>query len=146
MDAVLATEKTGDGGAPPRAIIHNKDVLADDWGVLTKYSLTYRRSDGTCQEMTRETYDRGHGAVVLPYNLERGTIVLTRQFRLPALVTGHEEDLIEACAGLLDAASNSAALTARIRKAPLPSQDHPDLCAEQWADQVPIAPIRCLAP
>jgi len=86
----------------PRAIVRKREVLADDWGVLTKYTLSYRRSDGEWQDITRETYDRGHGAVVLPYNQDRGTIVLTRQFRLPAFVTGHDDDLIEACAGLLD--------------------------------------------
>jgi len=94
----------------PRAIIRTQRVLADDWGVLTKYELSYRRSDGGWQDMTRETYDRGHGAVVLPYNVERATIVLTRQFRLPAFVTGHDDDLIEACAGLLDARDPETAI------------------------------------
>lgn len=93
-----------------RVVIHGQTILAQDWGVLTKYTLSYRRSDGTWQEMTRETYDRGHGAVVLPYNPERGTIVLTRQFRLPAFITGHEDDLIEACAGLLDERDPEAAI------------------------------------
>ena len=94
----------------PRAIIRTQRVLADDWGVLTKYELSYRRSDGGWQDMTRETYDRGHGAVVLPYNVERATVVLTRQFRLPAFVTGHDDDLIEACAGLLDARDPETAI------------------------------------
>ena len=87
----------------PRAVIHRREVLSDDWGTLTKYHLAFRRSDGTWQDMTREAYDRGDGAVVLPHDPARGTVVLTRQFRLPALVTGHDADLIEACAGLLDA-------------------------------------------
>lgn len=107
MNTVFAPEGAG---AATRAIIRTAEVLCDDWGVLTKYTLSYRRSDGTWQDMTRETYDRGHGAVVLPYNLDRGTIVLTRQFRLPAFVTGHDEDLIEACAGLLDARDPEAAI------------------------------------
>jgi GDP-mannose pyrophosphatase NudK len=104
VSAAAAAEVTA------RAIIRKTAVLSDDWGVLTKYTLSYRRSDGTWQDMTRETYDRGHGAVVLPYNPERGTIVLTRQFRLPAFVTGHDDDLIEACAGLLDARDPEAAI------------------------------------
>lgn len=93
---------TSSAKSGPRAVIRDTRVLSDDWGVLTKYTLSYRRSDGAWQDMTRETYDRGHGATVLPYDAQRGTIVLTRQFRLPAFVTGHEDDLIEACAGLLD--------------------------------------------
>lgn len=85
-----------------RAEIRNSRVLANDWGVLKKYDVRFTRSDGSVQEFTRETYDRGHGATILLYNSEENTIILTCQFRLPALVTGHEEDLIEACAGLLD--------------------------------------------
>lgn len=85
-----------------RIVITETKVLAEDWGVLTKYTYDYLRSDGTRQTLTRETYDRGHGAVLLLYNRDQGTVVLTRQFRLPAFVTGHHDDLIEVCAGLLD--------------------------------------------
>jgi GDP-mannose pyrophosphatase NudK len=85
-----------------RIEIKQTKILSDDWGVLKKYWLEYKRADGTVQTLTRETYDRGHGAVILLYNKERGTVVLTRQFRFVAHVNGHHEDLIEACAGLLD--------------------------------------------
>lgn len=50
----------------------------------------------------RQTYDRGHAAVILPFDPARGTVLLVRQFRLPAFLQGHKEPLIEACAGLLD--------------------------------------------
>ena len=33
------------------------------------------------QTMSRETYDRGNGAVALLYNRARRTVLLTRQFR-----------------------------------------------------------------
>ena len=85
-----------------RVLITNKQILANNWGVLTKYQFEYTRTDGSTQTLTRETYDRGHGAVILLYNKERATVVLTRQFRFVAHVNGHHEDLIEACAGLLD--------------------------------------------
>ena len=32
----------------------------------------------------REVFDRGHAATLLPYNLAQRTVVLVRQFRLPA--------------------------------------------------------------
>lgn len=96
--------------ADKRVWIINRRVLADDWGVLTKYAVAFKRSDGSVQEFNRETYDRGHGAVVLPYCSERGTIVLTKQFRLPAYLTGYSNDLIEACAGLLDARDPETAI------------------------------------
>jgi nudix-type nucleoside diphosphatase (YffH/AdpP family) len=50
-------------------------------------------------------FDRGNAAAILPYNLAQRTIVLVRQFRLPAFVNGHDDLLIEAAAGLLDEAS-----------------------------------------
>lgn len=80
-------------------------VLSDDWYVLKKITFDYRRRDNSWQRQSRETYDRGNGAVLLLYNLALGTVVLTRQFRLPAFVNGHDGMLIEAPAGLLDTSS-----------------------------------------
>lgn len=82
--------------------IRSVEVLSDDWAILKKFTFDYRRRDGRIETHIRQTYDRGHGAVVLPYDPERGTVLLVRQFRLPAYVTGHPHSLIEACAGLLD--------------------------------------------
>ena len=86
-----------------RIAIENVETLSADWGVLKKMTFAYRRGDGRWERQTRETYDRGNGATILLYNKARRTVVLTRQFRLPAYVNGHPGDLIEACAGLLDA-------------------------------------------
>jgi nudix-type nucleoside diphosphatase (YffH/AdpP family) len=83
-------------------LIRSVEVLSDDWAILKKYTFDYRRRDGGLERQVRQTYDRGHGAVILPYDPERGTVLLVRQFRLPAYVNGHAEPLIEACAGLLD--------------------------------------------
>lgn len=88
-----------------RVRIVDVQVLSDDWYVLKKTTFDYRRRDNSWQRLSRETYDRGNGAVVLLYNLARGMVVLTRQFRLPVFVNGHEGMLIEAPAGLLDASS-----------------------------------------
>jgi nudix-type nucleoside diphosphatase (YffH/AdpP family) len=86
-----------------RVRIERVDVLSDNWYALRKYTFFYRRNDGTEQRQEREAYDRGNGAVILLYNKQRGTIILTRQFRLPALVNGHPDGmLLELPAGLLD--------------------------------------------
>jgi nudix-type nucleoside diphosphatase (YffH/AdpP family) len=78
-------------------------LLSDDWYVLKKTTFEHRRRDGRWQRMSRETYDRGNGATLLLFNAERGTVLLTRQFRFPAYVNGCADGmLIEACAGLLD--------------------------------------------
>ena len=85
-----------------RIHIKSVEVLSDDWAKLTKTTFDYRRNDGNWETQIRQTYDRGNGAVILPLDRERSTVLLVRQFRYPAFVTGHPEPLIEACAGLLD--------------------------------------------
>ncbi|MFC6338239.1 GDP-mannose pyrophosphatase [Pseudomonas sp. CCM 7891] len=81
------------------------ETLSDNWYVLKKYSFDLRRRDGTWQAQTREVYDRGNGATILLYNREQRTVLLIRQFRMPAFVNGHDGYLIESAAGLLDNAS-----------------------------------------
>jgi len=85
-----------------RIRIKSVEILSDDWARLTKTTFDYRRSDGIWETQIRQTYDRGDGAVILPFDRQRSTVLLVRQFRYPAFVTGHPEPLIEACAGLLD--------------------------------------------
>ena len=86
-----------------RVRIVEERLLSDNWFVLKTTSFEYLRRDGRWQLQRRETYDRGNGAVLLLFNAERGSVVLTRQFRFPAYVNGCADGmLIEACAGLLD--------------------------------------------
>lgn len=73
------------------------------WHVLRRTTFDYRRRDGDWTTEQRETYDRGNGATVLPYDADRRTVLLTRQFRYPVYVNGHPDGLlVEAAAGLLD--------------------------------------------
>lgn len=82
-----------------------EELLSDNWYILKKYTFELQRSDGVWQTQSREAYDRGNGAAILLYNKAKGTVVLTRQFRLPVYINGHDGLLIEAAAGLLDDAS-----------------------------------------
>src|SRR5580692_11313005 len=91
-------------------------VLSDDWYILKKTKFERQRRDGTWQEITRETYDRGNGATMLLYNLEQRSVILTRQFRYPAFVNGHSGMLIEAAAGLLDEASPEDRVRAEVEE------------------------------
>lgn len=85
-----------------RVRIVNTQTLSDDWYLLKKYTFDFQRRDGSWQRLNREAYDHGDGAALLLYNRERQSVVLTRQFRLPAFVNGSDGMLIEVAAGLLE--------------------------------------------
>ncbi|MBS1167776.1 MAG: GDP-mannose pyrophosphatase [Proteobacteria bacterium] len=88
-----------------RVRVEDVTVLSHDWYLLKKTTFSFQRSDGSWQRQSRETYDRGNGATILLYDPKRRTVILTRQFRYPAFVNGHDDLLIEAPAGLLDDAA-----------------------------------------
>ena len=88
-----------------RIRLKGERVLSDNYGTLKSTTFEWRRNDGAWQTMTRDVFDRGNAAAILPYNLARRTVVLVRQFRLPTYVNGYDDLLIEAAAGLLDDAS-----------------------------------------
>ena len=89
--------------ATPSVRIVQTDILSDNWYTLRKVTFEIGKSDGTRETQSREAYDRGNGAVILLYNRSQGSVVLTRQFRLPTYINGNEDGmLIEACAGLLE--------------------------------------------
>lgn len=88
-----------------RIRLKQERVLSENYGRLTSTTFEWRRNDGAWQSMTRDVFDRGNAAAILPYNLARRTVLLVRQFRLPTYVNGYDDLLIEAAAGLLDEAS-----------------------------------------
>ena len=70
--------------------------------VLKKAAFEFRRRDGEWKPLERLVFDIGDAAAVLPYDAARGTVLLLRQFRLPAYMSGKGGFLVEACAGKLD--------------------------------------------
>jgi nudix-type nucleoside diphosphatase (YffH/AdpP family) len=87
----------------PDVVVRDVELLAAAWHVLRRTTIERRRNDGEWVTEQRETYDRGNGATLLPYDPERRTVLLTRQFRYPVYVNGHPDGmLLEAAAGLLD--------------------------------------------
>lgn len=96
--------------------IKSVKLLSDNWYVLKTTTFDLKRRDGRWQTMSRETYDRGNGAVALLYNSTRRTVLLTRQFRFPAYVNQHDGYLIEAPAGLLDEAHPEARMHAELEE------------------------------
>ncbi|MFJ8851579.1 NUDIX domain-containing protein [Streptomyces sp. NPDC102437] len=95
----------------PDVVVRDVELTSRGWHVLRRTTFDYRRRDGRWDTQQRETYDRGNGAVVLPYDTGRGQVLLTRQFRYPAYVNDHPDGmLIEAAAGLLDGDDPLAAI------------------------------------
>jgi nudix-type nucleoside diphosphatase (YffH/AdpP family) len=88
--------------------IESVETLSDHWRPLRQYRLRQRRKDGRQQSLVREVYAMGPAAAVLPYDPRRGTVLLIRQFRLPALLNGDGPRLVEACAGLVDPGEDAA--------------------------------------
>jgi len=87
----------------PDVVVRDVEVTSDGWHVLRRTTYDYRRRSGRWVTEHRETYDRGNGATILLYDIERRTVLLTRQFRFPVYVNGHPDGMfIETAAGLLD--------------------------------------------
>lgn len=80
-----------------------KETLSKAWYRLYRYTFDYQKEDGEWETQQRETYDRGNGAAILLYNPEKGTVILTRQFRMPTYVNNNPDGMmVEVCAGLLE--------------------------------------------
>jgi nudix-type nucleoside diphosphatase (YffH/AdpP family) len=99
-----------------RIRVKNVRLLSDNWYTLKTTEFEWRHSNGAWQTQHRETYDRGNGATLLPYNLKQSTVILTKQFRYPAYVNGYDEMLIEAAAGLLDDESPEVRIRAEVEE------------------------------
>jgi GDP-mannose pyrophosphatase NudK len=83
--------------------IIKSEVLSDNWYTLSKITYQTTNRDGSVAIQSREAYDRGNGSVILLYNKNDQTVILTRQFRMPTYLNGNKDGLlIECCAGLLD--------------------------------------------
>ena len=95
-----------------RIRVKNVRVLSDNYATLKDTTFEWRRTNGEWQTQTRETFDRGNAATLLPYSLKQRTVVLVRQFRYPAYVNAYDDLLIEAAAGMLDNESPEARIRA----------------------------------
>lgn len=78
----------------PSICIKDIQTLARDKGKMMSVTFEQRRRDGSWQQRAREVYDNGGSAVVLPYDANRNTVLMTRQVYLQDGI----ERTIEACA------------------------------------------------
>jgi nudix-type nucleoside diphosphatase (YffH/AdpP family) len=84
-----------------RNIIYTK--LSNEWATLNRIDYDYKFENGNWKRLSRESYDRGNGASILLYNKEKQTVILTKQFRMPAYDNNKNDGMsIEVCAGAID--------------------------------------------
>ena len=87
----------------PRVEILDKTVCYDGFFRIERYRLRHRLfSGGWSRELTRELFERGHAAAVLPYDPVLDTVVLVEQFRIGALEAPGNPWLLEIVAGVID--------------------------------------------
>lgn len=93
-----------------KAEIVSEKTLADQWTRLSSFDLDYTDSQGEKHRLKREVYQRTPAACILLYDPKRETVVLVRQFRLPAQLLGVPAWMLEVPAGLLDGDDPEAAI------------------------------------
>lgn len=78
-------------------------ILSKAWATLYRIDYDFHFKDGRVKRLSRECYNRGDGAAVLLYNVEKATVILTKQFRMPIYENNKNEGMsIEVCAGAID--------------------------------------------
>ncbi len=85
-----------------RVRIVGETTLSKGWTRLSSYDLDYTNRKGETNRLAREIYHRTPAACILLYDPKRDSVVLVRQFRLPAHLIGEQPFMLEVPAGLLD--------------------------------------------
>lgn len=85
-----------------RAKIVSDTTLSTGWTRLSSVELDYQDRKGETHRLKREIFHRTPAACILLYDATRDIVVLAKQFRLPAYLTGDPAWMIEVPAGLLD--------------------------------------------
>jgi ADP-ribose pyrophosphatase len=90
--------------ADPRVEIFSQEVAYEGFFRIKRYRLRHRLFDGSWSaEITREVFERGHAAAVLPYDPVRDQVILCEQFRIGALRAPGSPWLLEIVAGIISA-------------------------------------------
>src|SRR3954453_14853199 len=89
--------------ASPVARGHRDDVLSHETYARRPVTYERRQADGTWRSTRQETYDVGNSVAALLLDDTRDTVLLVRQYRLPAHVNDHPDGLLlELPAGKID--------------------------------------------
>jgi nudix-type nucleoside diphosphatase (YffH/AdpP family) len=91
-------------------------ILGQRVGIFEEITYQRERFDGVQQHVTREIYRRDHAASILLYDPTRRKVILVRQFRLPAYLSGDDNPLIEVCAGKLEGKAPEERIIEEVRE------------------------------
>lgn len=83
--------------------IINKQQVFNGFFKINTYTFKHRLfSGGWSGEITREVFERGNGAAVMPYDAIRDEVVLIEQIRIPTIESSSQPWLLELVAGMID--------------------------------------------
>ncbi len=80
-----------------------RDSLYNGFFSIERYRFRHRLFNGQMSgEVVREIFERGHAAVLLPYDARRDEVVLIEQIRIAAFDTSATPWLLEMVAGIIE--------------------------------------------
>ncbi|MEY8849132.1 NUDIX domain-containing protein [Psychroserpens sp. XS_ASV72] len=86
-----------------RVHIIERNTLSDKFFNLSEIRFDYQQENGGWIQNTWEVLDRGNAAAALVFNKKRQTVLMVKQFRLPAYLNGDTTGfLLEVPAGIVD--------------------------------------------
>lgn len=81
----------------------NKETPFKGYFQIDKYTLQHRvHEGGWSQPVTREVFERGHAAAMLPYDPAKDVVILIEQFRAGAFAADNNPWLLEVPAGIIE--------------------------------------------
>ncbi|WP_412561005.1 NUDIX domain-containing protein [Winogradskyella sp. MIT101101] len=87
----------------------NRKILSDNYFTLSEVKFDYQLKSGDWVKNTWEVLERGNAVAALLYSTEKQTVILVKQFRLPAYMNGVETGfMLEVPAGILENNDGSA--------------------------------------
>ncbi len=107
---------------PRRAIIQRRRRVFDDFFKIDELLIAHEKTDGTMSAVqSRLVFERGDSAAVLLFHVERKSVLLVEQFRVPTLLGRRRDDptsadgwIVETVAGMID--GNETGEAAAIRE------------------------------
>jgi len=94
-----------------RAVIEQQRRVFDDFFKIDELLVTHEQIDGTMSAVQKRlVFERGDSIAILLLNVERKSVVLVEQFKVPALVARRRDDpsttdgwIVETVAGMIGA-------------------------------------------